>query len=156
MSVVAVILMQYIFRIGEYILAPSDRVVAETTVYVRYAETDAMGIVHHASYIVYFEEGRSNYARQRGSDYASFEKGGHYLTVAEVNARYLKPAQYSQRVTIRCWIEEMKSRGLTFGYEILAADTGDILVTGLSKHICITHEGKVARLPEEWQRWAGT
>ena len=88
----------------------AERIVNENTFYVRYAETDAMGIVHHASYIVYFEEGRSNYARQRGSDYASFERSGHYLTVAEVNARYLKPAVYGQRITVRCWIEEMKSR----------------------------------------------
>jgi acyl-CoA thioester hydrolase len=137
-------------------LPPTDRFIAETSLYVRYAETDAMGIVHHASYIVYFEEGRSNYARQRDSDYATFEKGGHYLTVAEVNARYLKAAQYGQRLTIRCWIEEMKSRGLTFAYEIVHADTGEILVTGYSKHICITHEGQVARLPDEWRKWSGT
>ena len=63
-------------------MAPTDRFVAEASFYVRYAETDAMGIVHHANHIVYFEEGRSNYARQRGSDYASFERSGHYLTVA--------------------------------------------------------------------------
>jgi acyl-CoA thioester hydrolase len=137
-------------------LSPTDRFVAETTLYVRYAETDAMGIVHHASYIVYFEEGRSNYARQRGSDYAAFEKGGHYLTVAEVRARYLKAAQYGQRLTIRCWIEEMKSRALTFAYEIAQTDTGEICVTGYSKHICITHDGQVARMPDEWRKWTGT
>ena len=136
-------------------MAPTDRFVAETTFHVRYAETDAMGIVHHASYIVYFEEGRSSYARQRGSDYASVERSGYYLTVAEVNARYLKPAQYSQRLTIRCWIDEMKSRALTFGYEIVDAETREILVTGFSKHICITHDGKVTKLPETWRVWAG-
>lgn len=132
----------------------SNHFVAETSFYVRYAETDAMGIVHHASYIVYFEEGRSNYARQRGSDYAKFEKGGHYLAVSEVNARYLKSACYGQKLTVRCWIDEMKSRGLTFAYEIITAESGDILVTGFSKHICITHTGQVARLPDEWRAWA--
>jgi acyl-CoA thioester hydrolase len=137
-------------------LAATDRFIAETTFYVRYAETDAMGIVHHASHIVYFEEGRSNYARQRGSDYASFERGGHYLTVAEINARYLKAAQYGQRLTVRCWIEEMRSRGLTFAYEIVDTAGGDTLVTGFSKHICITHDGQVARLPDEWRKWTNT
>lgn len=137
-------------------MAPTDRFVAEASFYVRYAETDAMGIVHHASHIVYFEEGRSNYARQRGSDYASFEQSGHYLTVAEVSARYLKPAHYGQRITVRCWIEEMKSRALTFSYEIVDSSSGDVLVTGLSKHICITHEGQVTKLPEAWRAWAGT
>jgi acyl-CoA thioester hydrolase len=140
----------------EEILTPTDRFVGETSFHVRYAETDAMGIVHHASYIVYFEEGRSNYARQRGSDYASFEQGGHYLTVAEVNARYLKPARYDQQLAVRCWIEEMKSRALTFAYEIVDAKSREMLVTGYSKHICITHEGQVTKLPDVWRAWAGT
>ncbi|MBL8117390.1 MAG: acyl-CoA thioesterase [Anaerolineae bacterium] len=134
-------------------MIPSDKFVTETTLYVRYAETDAMGIVHHASYIIYFEEGRSNYARQRGSDYARFEAGGHYLTVAEVNARYIKPARYGQQIVIRCWISEMKTRGLTFSYELGDANTNETLVTGYSKHICITHTGQVAHLPEEWRHW---
>ena len=127
--------------------------VAETTFYVRYAETDAMGIVHHASYVVYFEEGRSNYARVRGSDYANFERSGYYLTVAEVGARYVKPARYGQRITVRCWIAELKSRTVTFEYDIVDAETRETLVTGFSKHICITHEGRVSTLPREWKAW---
>ncbi|MBZ0303268.1 MAG: acyl-CoA thioesterase [Anaerolineae bacterium] len=137
-------------------MPPEDRYVAETTFHVRYAETDAMGIVHHASYIVYFEEGRSHYARQRGSDYASFEHTGHYLTVAEVHARYLKPARYDQYITVCCWIEDMKSRSVTFGYEIVDANSREVFVTGSSKHICITHDGQVARLPDAWRTWTGT
>lgn len=135
-------------------MAPTDRIVEEVTFHVRYAETDAMGIVHHASYIVYFEEGRSNYARKRGSDYASFERSGYYLAVTDVQARYIKPARYGDRVTVRCWIDEMKSRTLTFGYEIVDAETGDLFVTGFSKHICITHDGRVAHIPPTWRQWA--
>jgi acyl-CoA thioester hydrolase len=134
-------------------LPPTDRFAAEWTFYVRYAETDAMSIVHHASYIVYFEEGRSNYARQRGSDYASFERSGHYLAVSEINARYIKAARYGQQLTIACWIDEMKSRSLTFMYEIMDSETREVLVTGYSKHICITHDGRVARLPDSWRAW---
>ncbi|MCB9451883.1 MAG: acyl-CoA thioesterase [Anaerolineaceae bacterium] len=134
-------------------MAPSDRFVAETSFHVRYAETDAMQIVHHASYIVYFEEGRSHYARQRGSDYASFERSGYYLTVSEVQARYIKPIQYDQRVIVRCWIEEMKSRTLTFAYEIVDASTQSVCVTGTTKHICITHDGRVTKIPEAWRAW---
>ncbi|HUN05421.1 MAG TPA: thioesterase family protein [Aggregatilineales bacterium] len=136
-------------------MPPADRFLAETSFFVRYAETDAMGIVHHASYIVYFEEGRSHYARQRGSDYADFERSGHYLTVAEVNARYIKPARYGDRLTIRCWIEDMKSRGLTFSYEIVNG-AGELCVTGSSKHICITHNGEVTRLPDAWRAWGSS
>lgn len=130
-----------------------EKVVEEVTLYVRYAETDAMGIVHHASYIVYFEEGRSNYARKRGSDYASFEQRGYYLAVSEVNARYVKPARYGDQVTVRCWIDEMKSRSLTFAYEIILTATGETIVTGQSKHICITHDGRVSTIPDEWRQW---
>jgi acyl-CoA thioester hydrolase len=132
----------------------AERVIKEVSFYVRYAETDAMGIIHHASYIVYFEEGRSNYARQRGSDYASFESSGRHLVVAEVHARYIKAAVYRQQITVRCWVEEMKSRSLTFAYEIVDTETGDVLVTGTTKHICITHDGRVTTLPPEWRAWA--
>ncbi|PJF41645.1 MAG: acyl-CoA thioesterase [Chloroflexi bacterium] len=137
-------------------MSPIDRFVAETHIRVRYAETDAMGIVHHASYIVYFEEGRTNYARQRGHDYATFERSGYYLTVTEVNARYLKPVVYDQQLIVRCWISDMKSRSLVFNYEIVDAETSDQHVTGFSKHICITHEGRVVKLPATWRAWGET
>ncbi|NDJ62025.1 MAG: acyl-CoA thioesterase [Chloroflexi bacterium] len=137
-------------------MAPTDLFVAETTFFVRYAETDAMGIVHHASYIVYFEEGRSNYARQRGSDYALIEQSGHYLAVSEISARYLKPVTYGQQITVRCWLAAMQSRSLTFQYEIVTAADDARCVTGLSKHICITHDGHVTTIPAEWRAWGGT
>lgn len=127
--------------------------VAETSFHVRYAETDAMGIVHHAAYIVYFEEGRSHYMRERGSSYAEFEKGGQYMAVTEVHARYVRAARYDQKIRIRCWVEQIRSRGLTFQYELADYDTGDLLVTGTSKHICLDKEGHVIKFPAEWQAW---
>jgi len=72
------------------------------------------------------------------------------LTVAEVHARYIAPTRYAQRITAKCWVEELKSRGVTFGYEIVDATTGQVCVTGYSKHICINHDGKVVRLPAKW------
>jgi acyl-CoA thioester hydrolase len=138
----------------ENLVQTTDHFVAETSFYVRYAETDAMGIVHHASYIVYFEEGRSNYARQRGNDYASFERNGYFLTIVEISARYVKPVRYGQRLTVRCWITELKSRTVSFEYEIIDAETREVSVTGFSKHICITHDGRVSTLPPEWRQWA--
>lgn len=134
--------------------ANTERFIAQTEFYVRYAETDAMGIVHHSSYVVWFEEGRSTYARERGGDYAEFERSGYYLTVAEVRARYLKPMRYGTRVMVRCWLSAMQSRALTFAYEILDGSTGDVCVTGETRHICITHEGQIALIPEPWRSWA--
>lgn len=137
-------------------MPPTDRYVAENTFYVRYAETDAQAIVHHSSYIVYFEEGRSHYARARGEDYADFEKQGVLLVVSEVQARYHRPAVYGQQITVRCWIEEMKSRQVAFGYEIVEAAANMILVTGITKHICVTRQGRVTAIPDAWRAWAGT
>lgn len=131
----------------------SQPYVAEATFNVRYAETDAMGIVHHASYVVWFEEGRSQYMRQRGSSYAEFERSGFYMAVTEVHARYLKAAVYDNRVTVRCWLSEARSRTMTFEYVILNAETGETHVTGTTKHICLDKTGKIAKIPAEWLAW---
>ena len=124
------------------------------TLRVRYAETDSMGIAHHSSYVVYLEEARSEYARQRGMPYSDFEAAGFFLAVTEVNIRYIKSAVYEQQITIYVWIDELKSRGMTFNYEIVDTQTGELLVTARTRHICITRDGKVARIPGEIrQKW---
>ncbi|HRL13626.1 MAG TPA: thioesterase family protein [Aggregatilineales bacterium] len=135
-------------------MLPTDRYVSETTFHVRYAETDAMRIVHHSSYIVYFEEGRSAYTRDRGQDYANFERNGLFLAVTEVNARYIKPATYGQRLTICTWIENVKSRGIEFAYLIVDADTREKHVEGRTRHVCVDREGRVRHIPDEWRVWA--
>lgn len=127
--------------------------VAEASFHVRYAETDAQQIVHHAAYIVYFEEGRSEYLRQQGTSYADFERSGFYLAVTEVNAKYVKASRYDDKLTVRCWVAKARSRAIDFEYEIIDADTGELRVKGISKHICLNHEGEIARLPEFWQQW---
>ncbi len=132
-------------------MAPTDRFVSENSFFVRYAETDAMAIVHHSTYIVYFEEARGYYSRVQGADYADFERSGYWLTVGEVFARYHYPTRYGQRLTTRCWISELKSRGLTFSYEIVD-ESGKVCVTGYSKHICINHQGQVAHIPTDWMQ----
>lgn len=134
-------------------MSESQPFITETTFHVRYAETDAMGIVHHASYIVYFEEGRSDYLRQRGTSYAEFERQGYFLAVTEVHARYIKAARYDNRLTIRCWVSQARSRTLTFEYEIIHTDTGETMLTGQTKHICINRDGDIQRIPESWQQW---
>ena len=123
----------------------------ETSFHVRYAETDAMGIVHHANYIVWFEEGRSAFMRAYETSYRLFEAEGVQLAVSEVQARYLAPAIYDQRVTIRCWVESIQSRKMRFGYRVSAAESKQLLVTGHTEHICITTEGQVARIPPKWR-----
>jgi len=135
-------------REGDVPSAISDRRIVETTFPVRYAETDQMQIVHHANYVVWMEEGRSEFMRASGADYAEVERGGHLFAVTGVQIRYLASAHYGERVTVRTWIEELRSRTLTFGYEIVNASNGTLLVTGQSEHVCIDRQGRVTRIPE--------
>ncbi len=120
-----------------------------TTFHVRYAETDAMGIVHHSAYIVWFEEGRSAYMRAIGLPYSQVERMGYYFTVVEVHARYLVPARYDERVRVETCISDLKSRGLTFSYRVVRDEDGELLVEGYSRHICIDHQGRIRRIPPE-------
>lgn len=114
---------------------------------VRYAETDAMGIVHHSRYLPWFEVGRSDWLREAGLSYGEFQALGYYLTVVEVGARYYKPACYDQLVTVRTWVSEVQSRAIRMEYEIVD-EAGATLVTGFTRHICVTHAGKPTRLPQ--------
>lgn len=130
----------------------TERRVVETTFHVRYAETDQMGVVHHAAYIVWFEEGRSSWMRELGRDYADFEATGLNLAASEVHARYLAPALYGRQVTVRTWFEEVRSRTVKATYEVVDTQTGRMLVTGHTRHVCVDREGKVARIPAEWRK----
>ena len=130
----------------------TERRIVETTFPVRYAETDQMQIVHHANYVVWMEEGRSEFMRASGADYAEVERGGHLFAVTGVQVRYLASAHYGERVIVRTWIEELRSRTLTFGYEIVNAETGTLLVTGQSEHVCIDRQGRVTRIPDPWHK----
>lgn len=129
--------------------------VVETTFYVRYAETDQMQIVHHAAYFVWFEEGRSAWIRAMGSNYADFEASGLYLAVSDVYGRFLAPALYGRQVTVRTWVEEIRSRTLKFCYEVLDSESRQRLVTGYTRHVCIDREGKVTRIPAAWRKLLG-
>ena len=97
--------------------------VIETTFHVRYAETDQMGLVHHSAYVIWMEEGRSDFMRQKNIDYADVEKRGLALAVTELNVRYLASARYGEQVTVRTWVASLRSRMLVFGYEIVNAET---------------------------------
>lgn len=113
---------------------------------VRYAETDAMGIVHHSAYLVWFELARTRLCRETGFHYADIEQGGHFLTVTGVEARYRRPARYGDTLRITAWIDRMGSRGVRFGYEV---DRGsERLASGTTAHVWIDRDGRPCRIPE--------
>ncbi len=127
---------------------PEDRPVVEARFRVRFFETDAMGVVHHTAYITWFEEGRSAYTRAIGYPYAQMERDGLSLAVAEVQARYHRPAAYDDEVVVRARLDELQSRGMTFSYEIRRASDDALLVTGMTRHISVDHHNCVKRIPD--------
>lgn len=134
-------------------MAGSERQVCQTTIRIRYAETDNMGLVHHAVYLVWFEEGRSAYIRERGWSYADIEGSGYFLVAAELNARYLKSTHYDQLVTVKTWIEAVQSRAMTFGCEIVETSSGAIAFSASLKLICVDSKGQIKRMPPTWRPW---
>jgi acyl-CoA thioester hydrolase len=126
--------------------------IIETTFYVRFAETDLMGIVHHSQYIVWMEEGRSDLMRRKGFTFDQWERVGIAFAVSELQLRYHAPARYGERVTVRTRVESLRSRQIVFGYEIVNADSGQALVTGTVKLIAVDKQNQVRTIPAEVQR----
>jgi acyl-CoA thioester hydrolase len=130
----------------------------EMDVEVRYAETDQMGVVHHANYIIWFELARTRLCALSGFHYADVERSGYLLMVTGVEVRYHRPARYGDVVSVLCWCERLSSRGLRFAYEV--RNGGAKLVSGTTEHIWIERAtGRPCRTPEPlrepFQRLAG-
>ena len=106
----------------------------DTLLEVRYAETDAQGVVYHGNYLVWFEVGRTTYCREAGYPYARMEAEGIHIVVTEVHARYRRSARYGDTVTVRTRFGAIKSRGCTFHYEVLLPD-GSVAVEGETHHL---------------------
>lgn len=118
-----------------------------TDIEVRYAETDQMGIVHHANYIIWFELARTRLCALSGFTYAEIEKTGYFLMVTGVELRYRRPARYGDVVSVVCWGDHLGSRGVRFAYEVRRGD--ELLATGASDHIWVeAASGRPCRTPE--------
>ena len=122
--------------------------VVETEIRVRYAETDAMGVVHHANYFVWFELGRTEYTRAIGLPYREVEERGVRLVVVEASARFHRPARYDDVVVVRTAVADVSKATLTFMYEA-RLPAGTLLVEGQTVHAATDLAGRVRRIPEE-------
>jgi len=121
----------------------------ETEVRVRYAETDQMGIVHNANYLVWFEVGRSELCRAKGFSYKEMEEEEEALmVVAESYCRYKSPAYYEDVLTIRTKVGEVRSRSLRFYYEVHRASDDMLIAEGETLHVVTDKDKKVRLLPE--------
>lgn len=120
----------------------------EPTVRVRYAETDAQGIVHHSSYVIWFEVGRSELFRSRGMSYRELEAQGYVTVLSDLQVRYHAAARYDDLLTIRTTLLALRSRQITFSYEIRDSERGVMLVSGQTIHVIIDRTtGRPIRLP---------
>ena len=118
-----------------------------TELRVRYAETDAMGIVHHATYPVWMELGRSDFLRGLGQSYAEWEARGVRLVVNEIRVRFRSPARYDELVQVHTWLKETGRRRVVFAYRIERA--GTLLVEGESIHLVAGTDNRARVLPDD-------
>lgn len=121
--------------------------ISEIELRVNYSETDQMGVVYHACYLVWFDRARTEHLRRTGMSYAELERLGFRLMVGEARVRYRQPARYDDRVRIRCWIRELASRRITFGYAVDRVGETTILATGETSLMVLDHAFQWARLP---------
>lgn len=123
----------------------------ETRLRVRYAETDQMGVVYHANYLVWMEVGRVELCRSLGIRYRDLEAEGVLLAVVEAHCRFHAPARYDEEVIIRTSIAESNPRLVVFEYEMREAEHGRVLASGNTKHIFLSPALKPIKLPSKYQ-----
>jgi acyl-CoA thioester hydrolase len=118
----------------------------EITIRVRYAETDRMGLLHHANYLVYFEQGRTELLRESGLAYRDLEDQGFLLVLTRVDVRYRSPARYDDLLTLRTTIVRTTAVRIDHRYELLR--DGILLAEGSSTLACVDRDGQLQALPE--------
>ena len=123
--------------------------ISESRFRVRYAETDQMGMVYYANYLIWMEVGRSDFCRECGFSYREMEREEHaYLTVAEANCRYLAPARYDDEVLVETELARVRSRVVEFSYRIKCGAT--LLADGRTVHVVIGTDGRPRVMPERY------
>jgi acyl-CoA thioester hydrolase len=129
-------------------MATGSPSVSETLVRVNYSETDQMGVVYHARYLVWLDVARTELLRQSGTTYRDLEASGLRLAVSEVWMRYRQPARYDDPVRIRCWVREAASRKVDFGYAVEHADDDRLLATARTSLLALDGRMALTRLPD--------
>jgi acyl-CoA thioester hydrolase len=130
--------------------------VTESRLRVRYAETDQMGVVYYANYLVWMEVGRVELCKACGFIYRDMEReDGIYLAVAEAQCQYRHPARYDDEVIVKTWIEKANTRMMTVAYEIRRAEDDRRLATGYTRHVYVSSAMRPTSLPEKYCRMFG-
>ena len=132
-------------------VATEQQVVGETRVRVRYAETDQMGVVYHANYLIWFEVGRVELMRQRGLNYKRMEiEESCGIAVVEATARYKAPARYDDELIVQTTVKSVRGPVIRFVYRILRADDGLLLCEGETVHVVVGRDMKRRPMPKKY------
>jgi acyl-CoA thioester hydrolase len=115
---------------------------------VRFVETDAMGVVHHSNYLVWFEAARVHWMNVAGMPYAEVAAGGNHFAVIAANVEYRAPARFGDTVRVTASLTHMRSRRVQFDYVVENVAGGALLATGYTQHICVDLAGHVAKIPQ--------
>jgi len=115
---------------------------------VAFADTDAMGIVHHANYLRFFEAARVEWLRERGMDYTKMMARGQHLPLVTSECRYKKPARFDDilEIVVTPKVERVR---ITLNYEVFNTETKELIATGATQHVCVDNAMKVLELPQD-------
>lgn len=131
--------------------------VGEARVRVRYAETDQMGVVYHANYLVWFEVGRVELMRQRGLDYKRMEaEEGCGIAVVEATVRYKAPAKYDDELIVETRVLKVRGPVVNFAYRIVRVEDGMLLCEGETVHIVVGRDMKRTKMPKKYAELLGS
>jgi len=111
---------------------------SEAELEVRYAESDQMGIVHHANYLIWFELARTRFCIDAGKPYPEIEALGYFMIITRSQLDYRRAAEYGDTVQVSCWLDWVASRSLQFGYRVTR--DGQELTTGFTRHLWVKRE----------------
>lgn len=127
--------------------------ISEKEIEIRYAETDQMGVVYHANYLVWMEIGRTKLIEDLGYTYAQLEKDGYLSPVTDLSIQYKAAMRYGQKAVVRTWIESHGRLRTTYGYEIVHED-GSIAATATSEHVLVKKDTfrpvSLAKVDPDW------
>lgn len=124
---------------------------SEVAVEVRYAETDQMGIVHHANYLVWFELARTCFCAEAGKPYPEIEALGYFMIITQAQQDYRLAACYGDTVKVACWLDWVTSRSMQFRYEVKRGE--QLLSTGYTRHLWVRKESRrPCSMPEELRK----
>jgi len=125
--------------------------VIDSPIRVLFGDTDALGIVYYANYLRYFEVGRAEWFRVLDEPFTHYIERDYFLVVIESHLRYHRPARYDQVIRIRTILKEISGARMRLDYQVVDHATGEVLVSGYTKHTVTDKAGKIRRFTREFK-----